>query len=149
MHATREELALYVMGALDGARSGAVEDHVAQCGACAEALADEARVELALGEIARRAEASSPAIVVPVAGLRAARARRDLAGGVAGALAAAAAIVLALASSTGGRTDLGASAAYGRSHDAATIPEIGAPSAAEALAESGFEPVDSDKLDGG
>ena len=142
-HVTAEELALYVIDALEPARKDGVERHVLSCGECADALAREARVEAAFEEVARLANARAPrtgpvparpaldAVVVSlfpharydrIAGApgdlgsdsgdeRQARARAVAqlvsrgrrsrwAGGVAGALAAAAAMVLAFASAT-------------------------------------------------
>lgn len=51
-HPASSDVALFVHGELDGARRARFEAHVAQCGACAEQLAGEARLELALFEVA-------------------------------------------------------------------------------------------------
>jgi hypothetical protein len=142
VHVTGEELALYVIDALDPARKDGVEGHVLSCEECAEALASEARVEAAFEEVARLAK-TRPARAVPVRAHPAldadvvvsifahahvdriagapgglgresrderhahavaqlvSRGRRSRwAGGVAGALAAAAAMVLAFSSAT-------------------------------------------------
>ncbi len=50
-HLSRDDLALYVMGALEPEPSAALEQHVAACSACAAALAREARLEVALHEV--------------------------------------------------------------------------------------------------
>jgi hypothetical protein len=128
-----DELARYVVDALDPERKGAVEAHVSICDACAEALAREASVEAAFAQVALlAAERHAAARVVSIdsrgasAGVlsagrpivpeihgadvharlarlsnesRAGR-RSRWAGGVGGALAAAAALVLAFASAT-------------------------------------------------
>jgi hypothetical protein len=143
VHVTGEELALYVIDALDPARKDGVEGHVLSCEECAEALASEARVEAAFEEVARLAN-TRPARALPVRAHLAldaaavvvsifphaqdariagapgglgrdsrderhahavaqlvSRGRRSRwAGGVAGALAAAAAMVLAFSSAT-------------------------------------------------
>lgn len=61
-HCTPEELAGYVQGLLCAARARALESHASACDACAEALAEEARVELALYEVvdSRRRAPSRP-----------------------------------------------------------------------------------------
>jgi hypothetical protein len=140
VHVTGEELALYVIDALDRARKDRVEGHVLSCEECAEALAREASVEAAFEEVARLASArpahalparDAGAVVVSIfpharydriadapgdlgrdsrdqrgAHARAvahlvSRGRRSRwAGGVAGALAAAAEMVLGFASAT-------------------------------------------------
>jgi len=52
MHPTVEELELYVADELSGSRATEIEDHAAGCDACGVALAAEARLELALEQIA-------------------------------------------------------------------------------------------------
>ena len=142
-HLAEGDLALYVMGALDAARCDAVELHVMACDVCAEELAREARLEAAFDEVARRA------IVRPLlAGARIARRRNGrFMGGVAGALAAAAAIVLMFAQ-TSLAADQGASAsqAHAGSYDGAAGDMSGA-----LVGEVGalVGEVRSDKLDGG
>ena len=115
-HVPGEELALYVLGALDPGRREAVERHVFACEACSDGLAREARIEAALEQVARlageRATAAerdmhrvvSIVTAARVADVRAAK-RSRLAGGIAGALAAAAALVLAFASATAPRSE--------------------------------------------
>jgi anti-sigma factor RsiW len=97
-HVDGDDLALYVLGALDGHRLDAVEAHVMACEACAAELAREARLEAALEEVARRAGARGRGAVVHLAGSprRAIRSGRFM-GGALGALAAAAGIVLMFA----------------------------------------------------
>lgn len=51
-HVTREDLELFVICALDAHRAHDVEAHVAECEACSLALAEEARLEIALIEVA-------------------------------------------------------------------------------------------------
>jgi len=88
-HARREELELYVLGALEPPALVRLEGHVRRCAACAGALAEEARLETTLRALvpaARRA----PAKVVRLPERPAAR----RAGGWSGALAAAAALVV-------------------------------------------------------
>jgi anti-sigma factor RsiW len=50
-HLSPDDLALYVMGSLPPASTGALEEHVGRCAACAAALAREAAVEVALHEV--------------------------------------------------------------------------------------------------
>ncbi len=136
MHVDDEELALYVIGALDAVRCDAVESHVMECEPCAERLAREAWLEAAFDEVARRAIARPR-----LAGARIARRRNGrFMGGVAGALAAAAAIVLMFAQ-TSLAADQGASASqmHAGSYDGAAGDMSGA-----LVGE-----VRSDKLDGG
>jgi anti-sigma factor RsiW len=108
-HVGSEELAFYVIGALGPAERDAVERHVFACDVCAERLAREARLEAALEQVAALANERPLAPVVPIAAasrpverarLAAAGRGSRWAGGVAGALAAAAAVVLVLASTT-------------------------------------------------
>jgi hypothetical protein len=54
-HVAGEELALYVIDALDPERKDSVESHVLSCEECAEALEREARVEAAFEQVARLA----------------------------------------------------------------------------------------------
>jgi hypothetical protein len=77
-HPDAAVLALFVQGELTDAASGELSAHVASCAACAEALAGEARVEVALGALGGRP------------------ARPRLRAGRVAALAAAAAVVLAV-----------------------------------------------------
>jgi ferric-dicitrate binding protein FerR (iron transport regulator) len=84
LHATREELELYVLGAVDGGRAEALEAHCAACDACAAALAREAQLEIAFEQVAR--VAARPAVL--------ARPLRAAAYGAAGVVAMAAAAVL-------------------------------------------------------
>jgi anti-sigma factor RsiW len=91
-HPTAHQLERYVIGALDAPDASAVEEHVASCPSCAAALACEARLEVAIREVARaptplhqRAERSR----IPIA----------LAGAVA-VLASAAVLVLLLRPAT-------------------------------------------------
>jgi anti-sigma factor RsiW len=109
LHVATGDLALYVLGGLEGARLDEVEAHVLSCEACAARLAREARLEVALGEVALRVSAmpamvaGEHAVVASLAGMRArsprARAMRSgrFMGGALGALAAAAGIVLMFA----------------------------------------------------
>jgi anti-sigma factor RsiW len=148
LHVKGEDLALYVIGALDARGMEAVERHVSSCEECAEGLAREARVEAALEQVAalagRQEEANVVSIVPAMRSAERARhvpARRSRwAGGVAGALAAAAAVVLALASTT-----------------AHSEPAVGIAQRAPALHDAagdmsgafGAEVVRGDALDGG
>jgi anti-sigma factor RsiW len=109
-HVASNELALYVIGALDGDERDAVESHVLVCEECAEGLAREARVEAAFEMVAQAANERALAPVISIVpAVRSAEMRAQLvsggrrsrwAGGVAGALAAAAAMVLAFSSAT-------------------------------------------------
>jgi hypothetical protein len=83
-HATREELELYVLGAIEGGRGEAVEAHCASCPRCAEALARESALEIAFEQVARQTPRSSGR----------ARPLRAAAYGAAGVVAMAAAAVL-------------------------------------------------------
>ena len=71
LHPMASDLELYVMGALDAVTGARVEAHVAECSACAEALAHEARLEMAFEQIAHEPETG----VRLVAAKRAAAAR--------------------------------------------------------------------------
>ena len=51
-HVGRQELALYVVDALDPARKMGVESHVFSCEECAQELAREARLEAAFEQVA-------------------------------------------------------------------------------------------------
>ncbi len=82
-HATAAELSAYVFGTLDASRIPELEEHCATCDACAEALAGEARLELAFEQVARQ-PARPPA----------ARPLRAAAYGAAGVVAMAAAVLL-------------------------------------------------------
>ncbi len=82
-HPHPEAFEHYVLGLLDAGAQGELEAHLGACPACAAALAREARLELALMEVAR----------APVS-LKATRARRLRLGAAAAAVAAAAAAVL-------------------------------------------------------
>jgi hypothetical protein len=172
-HATSDELALYVIDALDGARKGAVETHLMVCEGCADRLAREASVEAALEEVARLAEeracaplraaviplavsvASShggdarpsaaavvPAPILPLPPKPSARRhvleRNRWAGGVVGALAAAAALVLAFASATPARAETVEMSRRPSLHDAADMSGA-----------FGGEAMNVDALDGG
>jgi anti-sigma factor RsiW len=107
-HFQKSDLELYVINALAMERAAEVEDHVAQCEACADALAREAQLELAMELLAERVAAPAPVVriapvtrvaatrVAPVTRMAPRRVAR-IAGGLAGALAAAAAVVLWLA----------------------------------------------------
>jgi hypothetical protein len=53
MHPSAMDLEAYVTAGLERTRALDVEDHVAECAACAEALAGEARLEIAMGELAQ------------------------------------------------------------------------------------------------
>ncbi len=77
VHLASEELALYVIDALDPMRKEDVESHVFTCEACAEALAREASVEAAFDQVAWLAqERVARAQVAQLPRLRE-RARRD------------------------------------------------------------------------
>jgi anti-sigma factor RsiW len=52
VHLPESELELYVIDGLDAIRAARVEAHVAECGACATALAHEARLELSFARVA-------------------------------------------------------------------------------------------------
>src|SRR5262249_21294059 len=74
-HLPHDELEGYVTGTLARARADALEAHVAACAACAEALAREARVEVALHEAVQaptRVRARTRRSVMAVAALAAA-----------------------------------------------------------------------------
>jgi len=58
-HLTPEQLEAYVLDLLDAAEAAAVERHVLVCPACADRLARESRVELAMELLARGACASA------------------------------------------------------------------------------------------
>ena len=108
-HLNKADVELYVINALAMERAAAVEDHVSGCEECACALAHEAQLEMALEIVAERSRSREPREareardvrtippsaprVVALAPRRLARARR--AGiGLAGAVAAAAALIL-------------------------------------------------------
>jgi len=86
-HPTAVHLEHYVIGALDAADAVALEEHVARCSVCADALAREARLEVAIREVAR-----AP---TPLRDRSERRSRIPLAmGGALAMLASAAALVL-------------------------------------------------------
>jgi anti-sigma factor RsiW len=58
LHPIASDLELYVMGALDPVTASRVEAHIADCEACASALAHEAALEMAFEQIARAPETS-------------------------------------------------------------------------------------------
>lgn len=129
-HVTGDELALYVIDALDPGRKDAVESHVFSCEKCAEGLAREARVEAAFEQVVRLAGERAPAarLVSVMPAIRSAEVRARLAtgarrsrwaGGVGGALAAAAALVLAFASATARSEPAGMAQRAPGLHDAA------------------------------
>jgi anti-sigma factor RsiW len=139
-HVAGEDLALYVIEALDPERREALESHVFSCDECAEALAREARVEAAFEQVARLAGerlagteelgggSAAAQIVSIMPAIRSAEARARLvsggrrsrwAGGVGGALAAAAALVLAFASATARSEPAGVAQRAPGLHDAA------------------------------
>jgi hypothetical protein len=130
-HTEKADLELYVINALAMDQAAEVEDHVAHCEACAELLAREAQLELAMDLLAERAEAKNVATVVRLAPRKVAR----VAGGLAGALAAAAALVLWLTPATKADDDV---ARYG----AVTADASGSMVSLEAAPSM-------DKLDGG
>jgi hypothetical protein len=157
IHPTADDLALYVIDALDPARKGDVEGHVLLCEACAAALAREASVEAAFAQVAwlaneRAAATRSDASVVSIVpAIRSAEARARLvaggrrsrwAGGVGGALAAAAALVLAFASATARSEPAGVAQRAPGLHDAAG-------DMSGAFAGPASETVLGDALDGG
>jgi anti-sigma factor RsiW len=154
-HVSPGDLALYVMDALTPAQKDRVESHVVDCPECAEALACEAQLESAFEEIAARYHEvvvpmarSVDAAVADAAGRhRARRAWQHRAvGGVAGALAAAAAIVLALASNAP-RLEPAGAVARGASLDADALQVM----SAGVLAEPDYQAAldTRDVLDGG
>ena len=163
-HISPHDFALYVMDALDDAQKDRVESHVLACGACADALAREACFESAFEQLGASAHAG--AVVVPMAravegsrGERAGRVDVDAgrlrarrawqhraAGGVAGALAAAAAIVLALATNST-RVEPAGAVARGASLDADAVPTRSAGVIGEPDYEMALQSTDA--LDGG
>ena len=62
-HVTQEELARYVLDALEPGQAEELEAHVAVCPRCAAALQTEARVELALQEVLPQVRAQEEAVV--------------------------------------------------------------------------------------
>jgi hypothetical protein len=66
-HASREELALFVLGALEAAPAARLERHVRGCAACAAALAAEAALENTLRDLVPRVRMPARgATVVPL-----------------------------------------------------------------------------------
>jgi anti-sigma factor RsiW len=129
-HVGEAELALYVVDALDPERKEAVERHVLSCDACAGGLAREASVEAAFERVAALAgeRAAAARVVSILPAIRSAEVRARLAaggrrsrwaGGVGGALAAAAALVLAFASATARSEPAGMAQRAPGLHDAA------------------------------
>jgi len=162
MHLGSHEMALYVIDALGPERKGAVERHLFACDACAEGVAREARIEAALEQVAQRSVAQRTArgAAAPADGLvarslaeanavalsRTARVhlvtggrRTRWAGGIGGALAAAAALVLAFASTTARSEPAGVAQRAPVLHDAA----------GDMSGAFGIETVSGDTLDGG
>ncbi|MGO8993441.1 MAG: anti-sigma factor family protein [Polyangiaceae bacterium] len=163
-HLSGEELALYVIDALDPERKDRVERHVLACEECAMGLEREARVEAALEQVARLADQPVPAPISIMPAIRAAEVRARLvsagrrsrwAGGVAGAFAAAAAMVLAFSSATAHSEPSGVGGVAQRApglHDAAGDMSGAFGMERAALggdSPSGGEVVLRDALDGG
>jgi anti-sigma factor RsiW len=90
-HLQGDELELYVLGALDGEAVRRVEWHVRGCSPCAEALAEEARAETTLRRLVPAVHVPAKVVSLPE---RAAQSRRSTS--TPGALAAAAAILVAV-----------------------------------------------------
>jgi len=112
-HPPRRQLAAYVQGELDGFDAESLEGHVARCDACSGSLAREARVEVALHQVAARASMS---------------ARRSAAGGArgarfaaGGAIAAAALLVVWLARGASPSSDAMSDAGPLSGSDAAAV----------------------------
>jgi Putative zinc-finger len=90
-HVGLSDLGLYVMGGLDVLRAARVEQHVLECASCAEALAREARLEMAFEQIAVRVARPSTA---PSRAPGRPRPTVTLSGGAMAAVALAAAVLL-------------------------------------------------------
>lgn len=167
VHIAGSELALYVIDALDPERKLAVENHVLSCEACAEGLAREASAETAFEAVAQlaaeRAELASEGDAHPLAPViplfakehtAASRAhllparRSRWAGGIAGAFAAAAGMVLALSSATARSEPSGVDMQRASLHDAAGDMR-GAVLGDMSGAALGAEVAMRDSLDGG
>jgi anti-sigma factor RsiW len=121
-HVEQDDLALYVLGGLEGDRLEAVEAHVMACESCAAELAREARLEAAFDAVAlsAMAHAHEHASVVHLARSprRAIRSGRFM-GGALGALAAAAGIVLMFAQTSHADT-LTVTSSHGGAFDGAS-----------------------------
>lgn len=111
-HAGVREIDLYVIGALDAPRVEAFERHAATCDACAAALAEAARLELAFETVANREERA-----------RVVRPRAVAAAyGAAGVVAMAAAVMLWIGHSFASIAPAdGVSAAHGSMQDGAIL----------------------------
>lgn len=134
-HPSAEQLELYVIDCLSEGESLTVELHVAECEACAAALAREARIESAFDLLAERVEASVVREIPVVAeraplAARSPRATLRLAGGIGAAFAMAACALLWLGPA---RADEHVQDAHvSAAHDA-----------------EGHMPIATDRLDGG
>ncbi len=143
-HPTLRELEAYVVGALTFDRVDAIEEHVVACAACAEALAREAQLEMALEVLAEDLAPVVMALPLPaprkVSARPVSRARRaaPVAFGVVGALALAASAVLWLGTAHGA----GSTAAPGAQLEMAA-------DAAGSLAVMPVGSMSADALDGG
>jgi anti-sigma factor RsiW len=89
-HLSFEQLEAFVLGTLDPAGTRALAQHVRDCPACARRLHAEAAFEVLLRDVANAAPASAPS----VARASPRRRRRAVAGGLALALAAGAALLV-------------------------------------------------------
>jgi hypothetical protein len=90
VHLSASELELFVIGGLGHVRAAAVEAHVGACERCAAALTREARLEMALDEVA------NAAVTRDLPAVRRATPARRVAIAAAGALSFAAAFLLLL-----------------------------------------------------
>lgn len=164
-HVASRDFALYVIDALARERAAEVEDHVARCEACAEALAREAQLELAMDLLAAgptscaaAVRPPSPSMTAPGARAPVARAHASVrpavrsgalparriarvASGVAASLAAAALVALWIApGSLASRADT--------ADDVARYGAVSA-DAAGAIVSFDAKPRAADALDGG
>jgi anti-sigma factor RsiW len=150
-HVDEDDLALYVLGGLEGDRLDAVEAHVMACESCAAELAREARLEAAFDAVAARAmahahdhgQANGSVVHLARSPRRAIRSGRFM-GGALGALAAAAGIVLMFAQTSHADT-LTVTSSHGGAFDGAPgmMGDISGALSFEGRAERG------DNLDGG
>jgi predicted anti-sigma-YlaC factor YlaD len=145
-HVAVAELELYVMGALDEVRAARVEEHAGACAACGEALAREARLEMAFEQIAERM--SHPPAVATVRALPKRRPMVTVGYAFAGAAAMAAGVLLWVGRVTIDRHPAGGAAVGAPAIDGA--PAHVAPLEDAANSTASFDAMRTrDELDGG
>jgi anti-sigma factor RsiW len=152
VHLSARDLEAFVIGALDPVRASEVEAHVLECERCSSALAGEAKLEMALDEIAnaptvRDVPAPRP---ISIRARQVARARTGFLMAAAGTLSLAAAWMIWLAPASHSRAT-GTAMGGGDSSDVVATAAAHGPQAAQdaALPKISDAMARYDSLDGG